>query len=179
MSAIHYRDSDGINQTPVSTALPLPVLFPNNALITGPLADGAGNGISQYAFAAYGRVFNGTTWDRVVKPNATSRIVSAAASTNATSAKTAAGNVYAINGYNAAAAVKYLKLYNKATAPTVGTDTPVMTLALEPTRSFQFYFASGYYFSTGIAYALTGAAADADATALTAADVVGLNISYA
>jgi hypothetical protein len=36
----------------------------------------------------------------------------------------------------------------------------------------------GLYFSTGIAYGLTGAAADSDTTALTAGDVVGVNIDY-
>ena len=36
----------------------------------------------------------------------------------------------------------------------------------------------GLNFSTGIAYAITGAAADADTTALVAADVVGLSVVY-
>jgi hypothetical protein len=34
------------------------------------------------------------------------------------------------------------------------------------------------YFSTGIAYALTTAAADADTGALTAGDVIAMNIAY-
>jgi hypothetical protein len=121
--------------------------------------------------------FNGTTWDRDRKPNATSRIPSAAASTNATSAKATAGDLWVISGVNASASVKYLKFYNKATAPTVGTDTPVLTLAL-PVGAFSFNLA-GQYFATGIAFALTGAASDADTTALTAADVVGLTVTYA
>lgn len=108
------------------------------------------------------------------------RLVSAAASVNATVVKSSAGRVYRIRGYNAAAAVRYLKLYSKTTAPTVGTDTPVVTLALAPTSAFDVDFgAIGYYIGTGIGYGLTTAAADADTTALTAADVVGLNIWYA
>ena len=37
----------------------------------------------------------------------------------------------------------------------------------------------GLYFATGIAYALTGAGADNDTTALTAADILGLNVVFA
>lgn len=33
---------------------------------------------------------------------------------------------------NINAAARYLKLYNKASAPTVGTDTPVLTIPLPP-----------------------------------------------
>ena len=107
-----------------------------------------------------------------------SRIASAAASTNATSAKASAGYLYTVSGYNAAASVRYLKFYNKASAPTVGTDTPVLTLALAAATAFNFNL-GGLYFSTGIAYALTTGAADADTGALTLADIVGLNVVYA
>lgn len=108
----------------------------------------------------------------------TSRIVSAAASTNATSAKASAGRVYAIQGYNAATSVRYLKIYNKASAPTVGSDTPVKTLALPPSCGFAFDWPNGYSFATGIAYALTTGSADADTGALTSGDVLGLNVDY-
>lgn len=108
----------------------------------------------------------------------TTRLLSAAASTNATSAKGSAGRLYAIQGYNAAAAVRYLKLYNKATSPTVGTDTPVKTMALPAGAGFAFDWPVGYSFATGIAFALTTGSADADTGALTAADVLGLNLDY-
>lgn len=111
-------------------------------------------------------------------PNATSRIISAAATTNATSAKAAAGRLYTVIGYNAAATARYLKFYNKASAPTVGTDTPIFTIYLPPTTSVALDF-PGFHFTTGIAYALTTGSADADTGALTAADVLGLNVSYA
>lgn len=107
------------------------------------------------------------------------RLVSAAASTNATSVKASAGRVLSIRGYNAKAAVCYLKLYNKASAPTVGTDTPFMTIPLKASDVFYIAFEDfGLNFSTGIAYAITGAAADADTTALVAADVVGLAVVF-
>ena len=108
------------------------------------------------------------------------RLVSAAASTNATSVKASPGRVYGITAYNAAASVRYLKLYNKASAPTVGTDTPVLTFAIGPAQQFNLTVMDvGIYLSNGIAYALTTGSADSDTGALTAADVVGLNILYA
>lgn len=111
-------------------------------------------------------------------PTDASRIVSAAADTNTTSAKASAGVLYHARGYNAAAAVRYLKFYNKATAPTVGTDTPVLTLALPPSAAFSFDWPIGRYFATGIGYGMVTGAADNSTTALTAADVLGLNVEY-
>jgi hypothetical protein len=108
----------------------------------------------------------------------TSRILSAAASTNATSVKASAGRVYAIQGYNASSSVRYLKLYNKASSPTVGTDTPVKTIAIPPSVGFAFDWPLGYSFATGIALALTTGSADADTGALTAGDILGLNVDY-
>lgn len=129
--------------------------------------------------ASYAFVLNGSTWDRATKPNATHRLLSAAASTNATSVKASAGNVHRIIGENTNAAKRYLKLYNKANAPTVGTDTPVLTFVLQATAAFNIDLGTyGQYFSTGIAYALTTAAADADTGALTAGDVACMNITY-
>jgi len=125
--------------------------------------------------------------DVAVSPRATSaglasvaRLASAAASTNAATVKTSAGRLYKARGYNAATSARYLKLYNKASAPTVGTDAPVVTIALAPSKEFDLdLLPIGEYFSTGIAYALTTGAADADTGALTAADVVGLAFWYA
>lgn len=114
----------------------------------------------------------------MLKTKYTSRIVSAAASTNATLAKGSTGTLMNLQAYNTSATAKYLKLYNKASAPTVGTDTPVLTIALPPTAATNISFNGGYYFSVGIAYAITGAAADADTTALLAGDVVAVNVNY-
>lgn len=125
-----------------------------------------------------GYQFNGTTWDRSRKPNAVSRIPSSANTTNATSAKAAAGNLCNVTGYNSSATVTYLKFYNKASAPTVGTDTPFVTVALAPTATFSIAFDS-LYFSTGIAYGLTTDAADAGTTAVAAGAILGLNVAYA
>ena len=120
---------------------------------------------------------NGMHVPRVIPGgNVTARLLSAAASTNGTSVKAAPGAVFSVLGYCAAASAVYLKLYDKASAPTVGTDTPVETIRLSPATSFDL--SVNRNFATGIAYAITGAAADADTTALSAGDVLCLNIRY-
>lgn len=104
----------------------------------------------------------------------------ATADVNSVSLKGSAGTIAGGYVFNTSAATKYLKLYNKATAPTVGTDTPIMTLPIAPSTGLLLAAAFdnfGLWFSTGIGYAITGAAADADATALTAGDVI-LNLIY-
>jgi len=102
----------------------------------------------------------------------------AAGSTNATSVKATAGQVYKIHAFNAAGATKYLKLYDKASAPTVGTDTPVEVYPLAAgVQTAIAWEGIGMPFSLGIAYALTGGVADADTTALSANDVI-LNMGY-
>ena len=107
------------------------------------------------------------------------RLVSAAATTNATCVKTSAGRVVLVRGYCAAVVARYLKLYDKASAPTVGTDTPVLTLYLRPAHEFEIDLNPyGMQFSTGIAYALTHNATDTDSTALISADVLCLNMLY-
>lgn len=158
-------------------------LFPaNNATPVGAQinnSDALATSATTLSTTAFSTIFNGSTWDRLKKATTTSRIVSSAATTNATSAKASAGDVHVIYASNTTAALKYLKLYNKASAPTVGTDTPVLTIPMAPSNTpTRVEFPFGMYFATGIAYALTGAAADADTTALAAGDVVGLNIVY-
>ncbi|RVD31425.1 hypothetical protein [Mesorhizobium sp. M4B.F.Ca.ET.017.02.2.1] len=127
----------------------------------------------------YGYQFNGTSWDRWRKANAVSRLMSSAATTNATSAKASAGDLKKITGLKATAANCFLKLYNKASAPTVGTDTPVIVLPLIASQPFNFDFGEGFYFSTGIAWAITALATDADTTAIAVGDVLALTIMYA
>lgn len=125
-------------------------------------------------------IFNGTSWDRVEKVSLVGRLVTSAATTNATSLDATSGTVLNITAMNTTAAVVYLKLYNKASAPTVGTDTPVLTLPLSVSNALTVVnFPTGFYFATGIAYALTTGAADADTGAVGAGAVVGLNIAYA
>jgi hypothetical protein len=100
-----------------------------------------------------------------------------AASTNATSVKASAGQVFGYYLFNANAATRYLKLYNKASSPTVGTDTPVATIPIPAGAAANVEFTQGVAFATGIALALTTGIADADTGAVAANEVV-VNLFY-
>jgi len=118
---------------------------------------------------------------QVATPASTSvnRLLSAAATTNSTLVKASAGLVFRVDGRNNKASPVYLKLYDKASAPTCGTDVPVYTIYIAATSSYSFEFnAKPFSFGTGIGYCLTGAAADNDTTVLVAADVVTMNVLF-
>lgn len=108
-----------------------------------------------------------------VGTGATNARVQSAATTNATSVKAAAGKLFGYTLYNTSAAAKFFKLYNKASAPTVGTDTPIATVLIPAGGQASYSFGMGKAFSLGIAYAITNLVADADTTVIAANDVVG------
>lgn len=103
--------------------------------------------------------------------------VRAQATTNATSLKTTTSQVYGVELYNAAAYPVYLKFFNKSSAPVVGTDTPVWVIGIPAGGRVDIARPIGRSFSAGIAYAITKLAADQDATAVAADDVIG-SIDY-
>lgn len=88
-----------------------------------------------------------------------------AATTNAVAVKVTAGNLYEVTISNVTATPAFVKFYNKASAPNVGTDVPVLTIpvAANATEAYQFP-PVGKRFVTGIALAVTGAAAATDTT---------------
>ena len=94
-----------------------------------------------------------------------------AAGTNAAFIKNAAGMVYEVHAFNAAAYAVFLRLYNKASAPTVGTDVAFRTIMVPAGGHAVVTYPGGAYFATGIAYATTKLAAYNDATALVAHDL--------
>lgn len=100
-----------------------------------------------------------------------------AASTNATNIKNSAGQVYGYEIYNANAAVRYVKLYNKASAPSVGTDTPFRTIGVPPNGRASFQTAMGLVMGTGISIATTTGIADSDNNAVGASDL-SIDIDY-
>lgn len=162
----------------------LQVTLMNKDGIAGPglttsLADASANNPSRITVGNFPHIFNGSTWDRDTAPNASSRIPTSAASVNATSAKASAGRIFTIIAYNTTASTIYLKVYNMASAPTVGTDTPVLTLPIPAGGGLAMDWPKGLYCSTGIAYALTTSVADAGSAAVGAGDIVGLNVVYA
>lgn len=108
--------------------------------------------------------------------NLTLKVLSAA-TTNATVVKASAGQIYGIQFVNTGAGWAFVKFYNKATAPTVGTDAVVEILGIPPGGAREVNRPIGMPFAAGIAMAITGAYTDADTTAVTAGQVVG-SIQY-
>lgn len=99
--------------------------------------------------------------------------LASAASTNATSVKGAIGQAYWAIVANSNAAARFLKFYNKATAPTVGTDTPIATILLPPTSMTIIEFnGQTIPFALGIGYATTVGVADTDVAAVALNDVM-------
>lgn len=94
-----------------------------------------------------------------------------AATTNAISLKTTAGSLLSLVLTNTSATTKYFKLYNKTSAPTVGTDIPTITLVIPASGNIIHNFGFGLRFPAGIAYAITGAMPNSDTTAVAAGDV--------
>jgi hypothetical protein len=102
---------------------------------------------------------------------ALSRIISAA-NTNASVIKASAGRLLRVLAVNTGTSPRYVKLYNSATSPTVGTDTPLLTLTVLPGGGLQASFEWAVSFAAGISIAITGGAADADTTAIAAGEVI-------
>lgn len=102
------------------------------------------------------------------------RTIMSANNTNTISIKASAGLVYGWDLYNNnALATKYFKFYNKASAPVLVSDTPVITLAIPPGQRASFHSSIGISFAAGIAMAITGGILGTDVTAVLANDVTG------
>lgn len=103
-----------------------------------------------------------------------------AATTNATVIKASAGTLGHISASNVNAAARYLKFYNKATTPTVGTDVPVLTYIIPGNTAGAGTNIplppQGINFSTGISFAITTEATDAGSTGVAVSEIV---INYA
>ena len=98
--------------------------------------------------------------------------LNSAATTNATSVKASAGTLFTATVSNSGAAAAFLKLYNLATAPTVGTSVPVLTVPVPLSGIVSLNLGhSGHRFATGIALAITNLVADTDTTAVAANQV--------
>jgi hypothetical protein len=135
-----------------------PSTFPNISAFQGSA------GATPWLVQAKGTTSGGLTKSRV----------QSAATTNATSVKASAGQVYFVEVGNNGASDAWIKFFDKASAPTVGTDTPVWTCYIPKGMGRFTNTDIGLVFSTGIAYAVTGGAGDSDTTAVAAAQVTGV-----
>jgi hypothetical protein len=115
-------------------------------------------------------VTNGTVISTPATPTALN--ISSLATTNASVVKASAGTLYNISASNTGAAAAFLKLFNLAVAPTVGTSVPVLTVVIPAGSTIDHDLGIlGHRFVTGIAVSITNLAADADTTAIAAAQV--------
>lgn len=97
----------------------------------------------------------------------------AANSNNATNLKASAGIVHAVQGYGVGSAPAYIKLYDKASAPTCGSDTPVKVIMI-PAAATAANGAGAVsnvidvQFSTGIGFCIVTGITNADNTSVAA-----------
>lgn len=157
----------GIDQTTVGTT---------NAVSLaqiGATTIASGNGVVSAGVARVAIASDNTAFNVINTPvTPTSNTLNSAATTNATSVKGSAGTVWSIAVSNSGAAAAFLKIYNKATAPTVGTDVPVLTIPIGASAVVTIPTgANGIRLATGIAFAITNLVADSDTTAVAASQV--------
>jgi len=95
-----------------------------------------------------------------------------AASTNATVVKAGAGRLLGFVLTNNAGSKVYVKFHNQTTTPTAGSGV-VRSFGIPAGGTLAFSLEGGIAFSTGIALTTVTGAADADATAVAANDIVG------
>lgn len=105
-----------------------------------------------------------------------SKVISAA-STNSTLISTGAHNVYLAATGNTGAGVAFLKVYDKSTAPTCGTDTPKLTFIIPGNAAgagsnIPLGGDIGFSVTSGLGICITGVVTDADTTAVAANQVV-------
>lgn len=105
----------------------------------------------------------------VLPAAATNYNLTSAASTNAAVVKSSAGSLGELSIFNPSAAAVYVKLYNKNTTPTVGTDVPTVTIPVAAGALVTLEFGQmGKRFSSGIGIAITAAAVATDTAAVAA-----------
>lgn len=144
-------------------------------------------GVSYSSISAFIEFYENNTGTISLKPSSTGangttpyKLISLA-TTNANVVKASGGNLYSIVAIGLTSTVRYLKLYNKATAPTVGTDVPLMTIPVPANTQgagIAIPFSMGVNFPLGIAIAVTSGLADNNTGAILANDVV-VNLTYA
>lgn len=147
--------------------------------VTGPseMTDPNNGYVAVYAFYAVMARPNGSTVPtlpippgEILMPSLTYHKVSAA-STNAGNIKPTAGTVTGWKIYNNAGYPIFVKVYNKTTTPTPGTDTPQQTIGVDAGLS-DLITSAGYTYTAGIGIAITKGMADLDSTPVALADCV-------
>jgi hypothetical protein len=148
---------------PAAIAVPAVNAFVTNAVTPGRAASTASSPVVLPSMP--------TTWHLI-----------ALATTNATSVKASAAVVFSCQMSNNSITPYYLKIYNKASAPTVGTDVPVVTLLIPGPAaggggSNVAFGAGGLALATGFATSTNTGIADTDNVGVPAT-TLALNCQY-
>lgn len=98
--------------------------------------------------------------------------VVSAASNNAANIKSSAAQVTGYYVGSLATAAMYVKLYNKASSPSPGSDTPRLTILIPPGSAANQCFDPPLAFETGLGVAIVAGIADNDNTSVAANEVV-------
>jgi hypothetical protein len=100
-----------------------------------------------------------------------------AGSTNQTNVKASAGTLVCIFATNNTGTAYYLHIFDKATAPVAGTDTPVMTIQIAGDGDVHgFCISNGVAMTSGIGFTFTSGIADNDSG--NAATGAVINLAY-
>ena len=98
--------------------------------------------------------------------------VNSLATTNALLVKATGATVFSITASNIGATTRYLKIYNKATAPVVGTDIPILTIPILTGNIQNINLGTfGLRTLTGLGIAITAGALDNDVAVIGAGEV--------
>lgn len=106
-------------------------------------------------------------------------IAAAAADQDSIVVKASAGTLFSLHVLSTITSVRYVKIYDKATAPT-SADTPLLVVAVPATAGLSVDPSlppCGAVFSNGIAFRITTGVADNSAAAATASDCV-ISLTY-
>lgn len=127
------------------------------------------------------REWNGQFYDRKRKANKTYRLLSSAAAGNPAFVQAAGGDIKTVWGENTTGGIVYVHFYNKATAPVLGTDTPLISYAVQAGSYFELPLPQdgGFYFPAGIAIAFTTDNVTIPATGAAAGAITNFCILYA
>lgn len=139
-----------------------PVSVQGTATVSGTVTAGAGSSLMGDVAQQYRTTASGASATHIV----------AAATTNAAIIKASAGKVLGWYLTNPTASWLYVKLHNLATLPVAGASV-ARTIGIPPNGVASFFSEGGMTFTTGIGVTIVTGALDADATAVTAASVVG------
>lgn len=101
---------------------------------------------------------------------------SSAATTNATAVVAGVRTIQRAIGRNTGGTSVFLKFYDKATAPTPGTDTPFLNIEIPPATAFDQQIDVSV--TLGIGYAMTGTGALNSSTVIAAGAITGFNLIY-